>query len=141
MVPEPETEAAPHSVLVIEDELYIRLLLADELREAGFRVVEAAHADEALAWLRAGGEVDLVFSDITMPGALNGLDLARWLRENHPALPVILTSGNAVPRREDGLAGFIPKPYSIEDAVSLVRETLSGRRPVASPDRPVPRDA
>jgi CheY-like chemotaxis protein len=125
MVPKADVRRATVRVLVIEDEVLVRTLLAEELREAGFQVVEASHADDALACFNAGVTVDLVFSDVRMPGRLTGLDLARLLRGRYPELPIILTSGNAEPKREAGLARFIPKPYSIAYAISAVRAALN----------------
>ena len=124
MVPKAESELAAACVLVIEDEVLVRTLLAEELRDAGFRVVEAAHADDALACLNAGLAIDLIFSDIRMPGTLTGLDLARRARERDPLVPIILTSGNEEPAREAGLARFIAKPYGMAEAIRAVREAL-----------------
>ena len=121
---EPDDEVWPIYVLVVEDEPFLRSLLADELRDVGFNVVEAVSADEALAYVRVNGNIDLVFSDIQMPGSLNGIGLATSLRAANPALPVILTSGNMVPDGVTGLSAFIPKPYRLAEAVSLVFKTL-----------------
>lgn len=129
MVPKPEARQTPARVLVVEDEVLVRNLIAEELREAGFCVIEAAHAEEAMSYLQAGGEVDLVFTDIRMPGSLDGLALARELRRRYPSLPVILTSGNARPPGTDAIGRFIPKPYTIEYAVAVVRELLELGQP------------
>jgi len=115
---------APFHILVIEDELLVRDLLAEELRDSGFFVIEAANSGDALAYLNAGGRVDLVFSDIRMPGSMSGLDLARQLRERYPSLPIILTSGSHGPKPSDGLSIYLPKPYSVEQAISIVRANL-----------------
>lgn len=121
---EPDNEVWPIYVLVVEDEPLLRSLLADELRDAGLNVVEAANADEALAYVHVNRNIDLVFSDIQMPGSLNGIGLAASLRATDPALPVILTSGNVVPDTVPDLSAFIPKPYRLAEAVSLVFKTL-----------------
>jgi CheY-like chemotaxis protein len=133
MLPEPDRRPAPVSILIVEDEVLIRLLLADELRLAGFSVIEAANADEALAYVKSGGKVDLVFSDIEMPGAINGLALARELRERWPAIPVILTSGSVSSHAAESLGWFIAKPYTLERAVALVIETLGAKPAGAAP--------
>jgi CheY-like chemotaxis protein len=125
MVPNAKFGSRAACVMVVEDESLVRTLLAEELREAGFRVVEACDADDALTCLSAGITVDLIFSDIRMPGKMSGLELERRLRERDPALPIILTSGNEEPMREAGLARFIAKPYSLTEAVSAVREALA----------------
>lgn len=121
---EPDDEVWPIHVLVVEDEPLLRSLLADELRVAGFNVVEAASADEALAYVHVNRNVDLVFSDIQMPGSLNGIGLAASLRAGNPSLPVILTSGNIAPDGVTDLSAFIRKPYRLAEAVSLVFKTL-----------------
>jgi DNA-binding NtrC family response regulator len=127
MVPKADVQLSPIRILVVEDDVLIRLLLSEELRDAGFQVVEAAQADDALCYLDAGGDADLVFSDIRMPGSLNGLELACLLRDRYPSLPIILTSGNEKPPRADEIGRFIPKPYDMVRAVSIVRETLGVR--------------
>jgi CheY-like chemotaxis protein len=84
MCPEEEPMKAPdqasvYTVLLVEDEVLIRLGVAEHLREAGFNVVEAATATEAREIMLAGVAIDLVFSDINMPGELDGVGLAKWL--------------------------------------------------------------
>jgi CheY-like chemotaxis protein len=100
---DPEAQVVKPRILIVEDEVLIRAYLSEELRDAGFAVIEAAHAEEALSYLKAGEKVDLVFSDIHMPGSFNGLELARRLRDLHPSLPIILTSGNPGPHAPDAL--------------------------------------
>lgn len=106
--------------------MLLRALLADQLREAGLTVVEAGHSDEALAYLNSGGQVDLVFSDIEMPGSMNGLELAREVRARHSTLPIILTSGKSWRGAQNvGLGAFIPKPYDVARAISIERLAIS----------------
>lgn len=124
MVPRPEEQPGLAYILLVEDDVLIRLVTADALRESGLAVIEAASADEALAYLGAGGPVDLLFSDIDMPGSLNGLDLARRLKATNPALPVILTSGTFMTQNINPVGLFVSKPYSLERAVTLVLEQL-----------------
>jgi CheY-like chemotaxis protein len=84
----------PHgTVLVVEDELLIRLDLADQLRSAGVIVIEASTGDEALTALKANDAVDLVVSDIRMPGATDGMELVAWLRRERPKIKIVLVSG------------------------------------------------
>jgi CheY-like chemotaxis protein len=84
----------PHgTVLVVEDELLIRLDLADQLRSAGLIVIEASTGDEALTVLKANDAIDLVVSDIRMPGATDGVELAAWLRRERPKIKIVLVSG------------------------------------------------
>ena len=84
----------PHgTVLVVEDELLIRLDLADQLRSAGLIVIEASTGDEALTVLKTNDAIDLVVSDIRMPRATDGMELAAWLRRERPKIKIVLVSG------------------------------------------------
>jgi two-component system, response regulator PdtaR len=122
MVPAPEAQKSPACVLVVEDEILIRVLIADELRAEGFSVVEAATAEEALSYFQAGVQVDLVLSDIELPGAVNGIDLIRRLRARAPNLLTVLTSGHTPGVHE--AEAFLPKPYDVRQAVALVATLL-----------------
>jgi CheY-like chemotaxis protein len=120
------SEPPPRTILVVEDEVLIRLSLSDYLRECGFTVLEAASGDEAIAVLRGrGDDVDLVFSDVQMPGETDGFALARWVRGHHPRIPVMLTSGvaHAVEKAADlCLEGpIVKKPY---DHATLLSQIL-----------------
>jgi len=118
MVPAPDTKMLPVQVLLVEDETLIRKSVAGELVESGFQVVEASSALEALAYIEAGGKVDVVLTDIHMPGPLNGLDVAEYFRRSFPEIPVVITSGNAGPRTLG--FEFLPKPYTPLEAVGLI---------------------
>lgn len=120
-----EPEPILARILVVEDEVLTRMVLAEELREAALGVIEAATADEALSYLKSGGDVDLVFSDIRMPGAIDGLELERRLRVQYPCLPILLTSANKGP---EGSRLFIAKPYNMERLVSIIYKTLGLER-------------
>lgn len=124
MLPEPEPKAGIAHILVVEDEVLVRAVIAEELRSAGCAVIEAGRGDEALVYLRAGERIDLVFSDIQMPGTLNGLQLAERIRHDFPAIPVILTSGNARPSPVSGFGLFVAKPYDITGTVTLILTKL-----------------
>lgn len=125
----PATGAAPGpvQVLIVEDEVLIRTALAEELRDAGFSVIEAASAEEALAFLTAGGRVDVIFSDVRLPGGQDGLALAREVARLAPQLGIILTSGHLDPLAVEGRCRFLPKPYRYETVVALIREALRAR--------------
>jgi DNA-binding response OmpR family regulator len=118
------------TVLVVEDEVLIRLVIADYLRECGYRVHEAANADEAVAVLEAPEvEVHLVFSDVIMPGSMDGFGLARWVRANHPRVDVVLTSGID---RSAEIAGtlceagpLVDKPYEPQGVVDRIKQLLA----------------
>jgi two-component system, response regulator PdtaR len=122
MVPAPKAQRPPACVLVVEDEILIRVLIADELRAEGFSVVEAATADEALSYFQAGVQVHLVLSDIELPGAVNGVDLIERLRARASNLLTVLTSGNSPGVHQAD--AFLPKPYDVRQAVALVATLL-----------------
>ena len=122
MTPAPKAQKSPACLLVVEDEILIRVLLADELRAEGFSVIEAATANEALSYFQAGVHVDLVLSDIEMPGGLNGVDLIRRLRAQAPSLLTVLTSGHPPGVHEADV--FVQKPYDARDVVDLVATLL-----------------
>lgn len=117
------------SILVVDDEEIVRLLVARALTEAGFSVVEAGHGGAALALLESGSyDFDLVVCDLVMPG-LNGHDLARWLGANRPDLPILLISGYPLPYLEahdlyDPDLPLLRKPFLPSRLLEAVRETL-----------------
>jgi DNA-binding NtrC family response regulator len=122
-------------VLVVEDEILVRIAVADYLRDADYWVIEAANAAEAVAIFSSGEQVDIVFSDIRMPGPMDGVALARWVADHHPGVPVLLTSANAGPvRSAEFLArdAFLPKPYLLENVASSLRRCLEQEGPHTS---------
>jgi CheY-like chemotaxis protein len=123
MLPALEEQPSQFRILVIEDEVLIRILVAESLRDAGFIVIETASADEAWSFIMGGGEMDLVFSDINMPGSMDGLELARRLQSHDPDLPIILSSGRGWNGPEK-IIRFLPKPYTPSQVVSLIHELL-----------------
>jgi len=130
VMPDPQAEPAA-VVLVVEDEVLIRLATADHLRSCGFKVLEAASGAEAQELILAGPRVDLVFSDVTMPGPLDGVALSRWLHEHQPSIRVILTSGvasslDAAKEACANIRAFMAKPYEYDDMVKQIREALAG---------------
>jgi CheY-like chemotaxis protein len=121
------TRQSLKTVLVVEDEILTRVDAVACLREAGFDVVEAASGAEALAVIGARDDVDLIFTDIQMPGAIDGLELARRARESHPQVRLVFTSGA---RRvdKDNLPGegvFFSKPYNAKNVAETVHRLLS----------------
>jgi CheY-like chemotaxis protein len=118
------------SILVVEDEFLVRMLISDELRAADYIVMEAVDADEALAMLRAGARVDLILSDVRMPGSIDGMGLLRFVRENYPKTPVIVTSGHLMAHDAcaEGATRFLPKPYTLSDALQAVKAGLATPR-------------
>ena len=119
----PSTELAD-TVLVVDDEVLIRMVISEHLRECGYRVIEAGDGDEAIAVLKADDRIDIVFSDIQMPRR-NGFELAHWVRRERPHIKVLLTSGgikSAEVAHELCEAGpMITKPYDLAHIVSRIR--------------------
>lgn len=128
---EPDAAEQP-TVLVVEDEVLVRLSIAEHLRECGFTVAEAGNGEEAKALILAGLEVDLVFSDINMPGDVDGIALASWLKDEGIDAPVVLTSGEQTMLEAAQAACanvhiFISKPYPEVKLVEHFRALLASR--------------
>jgi CheY-like chemotaxis protein len=117
-------------LLVVEDEILIRMFVCDVLRDAGYDVIEAVCGDEAVNILKSGLTIDLVLSDVRMPGATDGLALLSFVRNNLDGLPVILTSGHLSPEIAfaDGAAQFLAKPFKIADALRVIELEASKLR-------------
>jgi DNA-binding NtrC family response regulator len=115
-------------VLVVENDVLLRLVTASNMRDVGFEVLEAANCAEAIRILDFI-PVDVLFSDIDMPGKIDGLALAKWVHRSQADTRIILTSGAT-----GGLGGveeyasFLPKPYANKDVEHLVRSVLSSPR-------------
>src|ERR1700723_2689549 len=116
-------------VLVVEDEFLIRLNAAEMIEEAGFEVVEASSADKAVAILETRLDIAVVFTDIQMPGTMDGLKLARAVRDRWPPIKIIATSGRLHFSETDLPEGgrFLPKPYSPAQVTGVLRELTIGR--------------
>lgn len=123
------------TVLVVEDEPLIRMLLADILRDANLAVVEAISGDEAWRYVEAGGETDLILTDIHMRGKIDGRRLANLIRQHFPHIIVIVASGNPGPSLGVEFKHFLHKPYDLYRAVGLVLQLLE-RDALESPDNP-----
>jgi two-component system, response regulator PdtaR len=111
-------------ILIVEDELLIRMDSAEAIENAGFEVIQAGNADDAIAILEARTEIHVVFTDIQMPGSMDGLKLARFVRDRWPPIKIVATSG-LVRVEDDGLpAGsvFLPKPYRGAEVVATLKE-------------------
>ena len=108
-------------VLVVEDEPLIRDFVRCELEDAGFIVLEAANADRAVAILEARNDIRLVFTDVDMPGSMDGAKLAAAVRDRWPPIHIIITSGKSRPLQIPENAVFIPKPYIGKNVVAAMR--------------------
>jgi CheY-like chemotaxis protein len=115
-------------VLIVEDELLLRMDAADIIAAAGFDVLEAGNADEAIEILEARRNITVVFIDIQMPGAMDGLKLAHAVRGRWPPIKIVATSGHLDVLEQDLPEGgrFLPKPYSPMQVKSVLRELTAG---------------
>ncbi|QOG20542.1 response regulator [Bradyrhizobium sp. SEMIA] len=111
-------------ILIVEDEFLLRMDSAEVLKDAGFEVIPAVNADEAIAILSARSDIHVVFTDIQMPGSMDGLKLARFVRDRWPPIKIVATSGHVHIGDDDLPAGsvFLPKPYRSAQAVEVLRE-------------------
>ena len=117
------------TVLLVEDEVLISHLVADWLSERGFAVHEVATSDEALDYVGSGGEVDVMFTDVNLPGSMNGAQLAARVREIRPELPIVYASGRYSPAEIAPLVPrsvFVAKPYD-PAAVCMLLERLTAQ--------------
>jgi CheY-like chemotaxis protein len=114
-------------VLVVEDDFLIRSCAVEMIEAAGFDVVEAANADEAMEILISRRDIAVVFTDVQMPGSMDGLKLAAKIRGRWPPIKIVTTSGIVDVRRLDLPDGgrFLPKPYSCADIVGTLRDLTS----------------
>jgi PAS domain S-box-containing protein len=120
------------TVLLVEDNAEVRSVTAKRLANLGYEVLQAESAAKAIEILGGNADVDLVFSDVVMPGGMSGFDLAQWTRQHRPAVPVLLTSGFAedVARAGEAPASaleILRKPYSGPELARALRKALDGR--------------
>jgi CheY-like chemotaxis protein len=116
-------------ILIVEDDPYVRSHAISSLESVGYRVIVASDGPEALTLLRGGAEPELLFTDLVMPGGMNGWELAAKAREIRPKLKVLYTSGypleSLIDRGEsDPGAHMLSKPYRVAELARLVREVL-----------------
>jgi DNA-binding NtrC family response regulator len=129
---EASTTGRGYRVLVVEDNDDVGQFSTELLEDLGYTVRRVANANAALAILSENEfAVDLVFSDVIMPG-MNGVELAGLIRERYPGLPVVLTSGYSNVLAENAHHGFelIQKPYSVESLSRILRKAIAERMPV-----------
>ena len=118
------------TILIVEDEAALREMAVQILESFGYRLFQASSGPEALSvWKDHAAEIDLVLSDMVMPGGMSGRDLAKQLLAQRPGLPVVLASGYSMDDISDELSGnrnisFIPKPYNLEILAKAIRNAL-----------------
>lgn len=125
--PAPGIDQRRLTVLLVEDEVLIRLVAADVLRDAGHAVVEAATGEEAVSLLAAGVDIDLVVSDLRMPGAVDGLQLAAFVRAQRPDVPVLLATSHW-PGQEPPPLDLLLKPYSSDELLAAIARAAAEER-------------
>jgi CheY-like chemotaxis protein len=127
-----DVPAGAESILVVDNEVLVRMVIAQYLRDCGYRVIEAATTDEAVAVLKHPNlAVDVVFSDADTPGEMDAFGLAKWVRENKPGMHIILTANAA--RASDAAADLceagplLRKPYEPQTLLDRIRRLLGER--------------
>jgi CheY-like chemotaxis protein len=131
-VAEAPLAAVPATVLVVEDDELVRTQVVFAIETLGYKVIAVASPPAALVQLSSAAPIDLLFTDIVMPGGMNGRELATAARAMRPGLRVLFTSGyaDAVPAPDDQLGGnarVLAKPYRHSDLALALREALSGK--------------
>ena len=125
------------TILVVEDDILVRMPIAQYLRDCGYKVIEASNSDEAMqVLLHQETSVDVVFSDIEMPGEVDGFGLTKWIRQHRPGLDVLLagTVPRAVKNAKDLCEqGPVPKPYDVGVIHDHIRRLLAARKSAAKP--------
>jgi CheY-like chemotaxis protein len=111
-------------ILIVEDETLIRWGAVKMVEDAGFEVLEAANADEAIQILESRSDIRVIFTDIHMPGSMDGLKLAHAVRYRWPPIKIIVTSGHGFPNEQALPEGgrFVPKPYNSIQLQDALRE-------------------
>src|SRR5258708_3128388 len=113
-------------VLVVEDEMMLRMRAADIVEDAGFMPVEAVNADDALAILESRSDIDLLFTDIQMPGTMDGLKLAHAVHARWPSIKIMLVSGQVTPTETEKPVNsrFYGKPLEVKKMIAELQEML-----------------
>ena len=123
--------AVPTTVLIVESDILVRMVIASYLRDCGYKVIEGVTAADVMAVLGSGQKIEIVFSEVRLRGRVDGFGLARWVREHHPGVDVILTSGAA--RAADKASdlcddGPLEKPYQPQEVVRRINLLQERRR-------------
>lgn len=118
-------KVSPHVILIVEDDLLLRLLTVDILEHAGFVVLQADKADGAVAILDARSDIALLITDISMPGSMNGVKLAHAVRDRWPPIKIIVVSSRAPDIDLPAGSRFFPKPYLPDTMISGIRSLMA----------------
>jgi two-component system, response regulator PdtaR len=122
----------PRLILLVEDEPLVRWIALDALEAGGYEVIEAVDAEQALAALRAREGISLLFTDVNMPGPMDGLALAEFVHARWPAVRLVVTSGRGLDRPVPDDGAFLRKPYSVAELQNAIRDA-GGPPPVEAP--------
>jgi CheY-like chemotaxis protein len=141
----PGVEKGRETVLIVEDDQMVRPLVVMQIQSLGYVALTAANASEALAVIDGGQEIDLLFTDLIMPGGMNGRLLADEAMRRRPSLKILFTSGHSDEaishdgRLDDGVL-LLAKPYRKSDLALMIRTALAADVKLQSPaqDRPLP---
>lgn len=119
-------------ILVVDDEAFARLFAVQVFLDEGFTVLEASDAAEGLQMLDCNDDISLLFTDVSMPGDLDGLDLIRHVRAARPEIAVLVTSGHDLAAQDAGLDGapFLPKPYTAHALMASIRSLVTAEAPL-----------
>ena len=119
-----------HVVLVVEDEFLIREDIKQHLIDCGYCVLDVGNAEDAIRVIETRPDIDLVFTDVRMPGEIDGIGLAEWVSQNHPQMRVLVTSGHAA--RDTAIVDLcksevLVKPYALQTVAAKIEEILAAR--------------
>jgi len=112
-------------VLVVEDNALVRVIIADFLESAGFMVIQAVDGAAALLVLASGADFHVLFTDVQMPGPIDGVGVAMRVRTQRPDMPIVVTSGHGTPELLPSGGRFVAKPYDNRKVVTLLREMVA----------------
>lgn len=124
----PSSEAGrPCAVLVVEDDAILRLHALDIVEEAGFTAIEAKNADEAITILEKRSDIVLLFTDVNMPGSMDGLKLAHAVRNRWPPIKIVVVSGHVQVDQNDlpSHSRFFGKPFEAQKMIGELRELIA----------------
>ena len=119
------------TILLVEDEVLVRMAIGQHLEDCGYNVLQASNAQEALGVISLHPEIDVLFTDVRMPGTMDGLALAKWVIEHKPRMAVMVASGDTAKEtvvKELCGAHAFTKPYSFDDVTIRIREAIQARR-------------
>ena len=123
--------AAGSTILVVEPDILVRMTIAEYLRNCGYRVLEGVTADDAMTVLGSEQEIDVILAEVQLSGDIDGFGLAQWVRQNHPEVDVVLTSGVTRAAEKAGNLcddGPLEKPYHPQDVVRRINILRERRR-------------